>query len=102
MCRSRAAAVKNRATGARRHQVAVTISDVERRGLGATRVRQTLLVVLAAAFMACGTVTASAFTLVTVTVILSPTSGVPTAPFTARATFPANCTNTPGPYSFYF
>jgi len=83
------------------NEFGLKISAVGSRGLALNRARQGLLVVLAAVLLVSGAVSAKAFTLVTVTVTLSPTSGLPTAPFTARATFAANCTNAFDRY-FYF
>ena len=45
---------------------------------------------------------AQAFTLVVVTVILTPASGLPTDPFVARAQFPFDCSTAPPDRYFYF
>ncbi len=74
-----------------------------RRGPTLNGVRSALLLFLAATLLVSGAVSAKASTLYTATVTLSPTSGLPTAPFTARASFIANCVNDPFLYfDFYW
>jgi len=68
-----------------------------------SRIRRSLLLIaLATTLVVSAPSSAQAFTLVVVTVILSPTSGLPTDPFTARAQFPFDCSTLPPDRYFYF
>jgi hypothetical protein len=65
--------------------------------------RQFVVLALTAALLASGAVAAKAFTLIPpVNVTVSPTSGLPTAPFTARATVTADCAVFTWAYYFDF